>query len=473
MKLLKIKNKKVRFAITATIYTLIVIWIGNYFLLPGLAIIYDHYFTRKVKWMFWKRWDSDKVYLKEKKGSLREWIDALIFAVVAAYLIRLLFIEAYTIPTSSLEKTLLRGDYLFVSKIHYGPRLPMTPIAFPFVHHSLPASKTKKSYVEWIKMPFKRLCGLEIVENNDIVVFNYPDGDTLTVEHQSNYSYYQMLRQSQLDLSRSNPELTNTEKHARDYIWDNYTVISRPVDKRENYVKRCIAIPGDTLQIKSGQVYLNGKAVKNPENLQHNYIVYFKPGKSLNPATLKRLDITEVNVDMYTGNTIMTLTKKNMEKISKFPVIDSIKIIDNSNSYKAMRIFPYDTANYKWTEDDFGPLPMPKKGYTVKLNINNISLYKRVIDVYENNDLRIDGNKIYINGKETDSYTFKLDYYWMMGDNRHNSADSRFWGFVPNDHIVGKPVFIWLSIDPDRKWNKIGKKIRWNRLFNTVHNEDL
>lgn len=353
---------------------------------------------------------------KKKKSPTREWVDAIVFAVVAATFIRMFTIEAYTIPTSSMEKSLLIGDFLFVSKMSYGPRIPNTPLSFPFAHHTLPLTKNTKSYLDWIKWDYKRLPGFGKIKNNDVVVFNYPMEDF------------------------------------------------RPVDKRENYIKRCIAIPGDTLLIVDKQVFLNSEANLNPPKMQFAYNVK-TDGTGFNPKILKKLDITEGSPVTNLGEWSLRMTKDVAEKVEEF---DNVLGVEESNMKEGVfadYIFPH-TPAYPWNVDNFGPLVIPKKGATVELNAKNLPIYERVITIYEGNKLETSGGKIMINGQETTSYTFTMDYYFMMGDNRHNSADSRFWGFVPEDHVVGKAVFIWLSLDKNESFFK---KIRWSRLFSFIN----
>lgn len=387
--------------------------------------------------------------LKIKKSSVREWVDAIIFAVVAASIIRIFIFEAYTIPTSSMEKSMLVGDFLFVSKLSYGPKVPNTPLAFPFVHHTLPLTEFTKSYVEWVKWPFYRFPGFTQVKRGDVVVFNYPDGDTVALRKQ-NQSYYALVRE-----------------FGREQVWNNKfefgDIVARPVDKRENYIKRCIAIPGDTIQIIDQIVYVNGKKSDLPEDMQFMYRVK-TDGYDINKRTLDKLDITEP-VYQDGDALLITLTNENVEKLKQLPNIVSVEKFIQPKGYQQSMIFPFDTA-YKWNVDNFGPLYIPKKGATIELTIQNLPIYTRIIEAYELNKLEVKNGKIFINGVETTKYTFKLDYYWMMGDNRHNSADSRFWGFVPNDHIVGKAVFVWLSLDQNKTLFK--GKIRWNKIFRIV-----
>jgi len=386
-----------------------------------------------------------------KKNIIREWADAIIFAVIAATIIRTFLIEAYTIPTSSMEKSLLVGDFLFVSKVSYGPKIPNTPIAFPFAHHTLPMTDYTKSYLEWIHLPYYRFPGFEKVKNNDVVVFNYPDGDTVALKVQTQ-SYYSLIRH-----------------YGRETVWgDKFQfgeIIARPVDKRENYIKRCIGIPGDKLEIKDRKVFINDKELPVQGIQEYKYHVVTN-GDPFNPMVFDKLNITEEpEFNSSTGEYILTLTNESAEKIKTYSNVKSLTVLCDAKGAWDPDIFPYDST-YRWNKDNFGPLVIPKAGMTIPINIKNISLYKRIIDIYEDNDLKIDGDKIFINGKLATSYTFKLDYYWMMGDNRHNSADSRYWGFVPEDHIVGKAVFVWLSLDQNK--SLFNGKIRWGKMFRLI-----
>jgi signal peptidase I len=387
-----------------------------------------------------------------KKSAVREWLDAIIFAVIAATIIRTFFIEAFTIPTSSMEKSLLVGDYLFVSKISYGPRIPNTPLSFPFTHHTLPLTESTKSYLEWIHLPYYRFPGLGNIKHNDVVVFNYPDGDTVALKQQ-NRSYYALCREN-----------------GRQEVWSNKRefgdIVYRPVDKRENYIKRCIGLPGDSLEIRDQVVYINRKPIEIVGTKQYHYVVTTTDGAPVSQKALEKLDATEQVMQISPTQYLVTLTDQGAQNIRNVINVKSVEKYVALKGQWAPYIFPFDSA-YRWNEDNFGPLLIPKAGLTIPINVKNICLYTRVIYNYEGNDLKIEGDKIFINGVESKTYTFKQDYYWMMGDNRHNSADSRFWGFVPVDHIVGKAVFVWLSLDPIKAISE--GKIRWNKMFRFIH----
>ncbi len=459
----------------------------GYFYLPYLAFQKDTVYVGPE--------DQSKL----KPSMAREWTEAIVFAVIAATVIRTFFFEAFTIPTSSLEKSMMVGDYLFVSKVSYGAKIPNTPLSFPFVHHTLPGTKATKSFLEWFKLPYFRLPGFGDVKNNDIVVFNYPDGDTVALNYQ-NQSYYQICRDNHVSSLFNKPD-------ARIEVGEGMfqpigDVVARPVDKRENYVKRCVAIAGDKLEIKDAEVYINDKHVVTPEHAQYHYFVktigfifgeYDQQSRRTVPNVriLDKYDIyiDEMGVIGITGDTIdylLNMPLSTVEQIKKLQnVISVIKEITPKGEYQN-RIFPHSPA-IKWNNDNFGPFVIPKENATVDLDTTNIKLYDRVIVNYELNKLEIKKDKIFINGVETKSYTFKMNYYFMMGDNRQNSADSRYWGVVPEDHIVGKPVFVWLSIkDPEKNplsgsvglvksFTQDSKKgrFRWERFFCFVSTEGL
>jgi signal peptidase I len=385
---------------------------------------------------FWKRNTDGQP--RKRKSAVREWLDAAIFAIIAATLIRTFIFEAYTIPTPSMEKTLLVNDFLFVSKISYGPRIPNTPLAVPFTHHTLPGTKYTKAYSEAVHWSYKRLPGFTDIKRNDVVVFNFPEGDTVALEQQDQ-SYYGLVRSL-----------------GRDAVWESYHVTSRPVDKRENYIKRCVAEAGDTLSIRDGVVFVNSKQAPIPPESERRYMVQTN-GDPLNPDRLEELDMTSnPDATLSSGLFLYNLTPGNVAALKNFPVVKSIKPYFSGEQ----SVFPYDTAHYHWTEENFGPLYIPKKGATVKLDSTNIAIYDRVIRVYEGNTLEAKNGQFYINNQPASTYTFKLNYYWMMGDNRNNSLDSRYWGFVPEDHVVGKAWLIWMSYGHG--------SIRWSRLFRTI-----
>jgi signal peptidase I len=450
-------KKNIRFAVVAFLYILVVIWIGNYWLLIGLAVIYDLYISEKVNWTFWKKRNG-------KNNTFIEWLDALIFAVIAVSLINIFLFQNYRIPTPSMEKSLLVGDHLAVSKLAYGPRMPNTPIAFPFTQHTMPLTNGK-SWSDLILWPYKRLAGMGKVKNNDPIVFNFPAGDTVVVEEQST-SYYEIVRRRASELKSMDGSSVHKPDNyyrqlARKEIRERYTVIYRPVDRRDNYVKRCIGIPGDTITIRKGVLYVNGKIVPDNNTQQTTYVISTN-GTTINPKAFERLNISKSDQSMISGTQyLLPLTRGNAEIISKFTNVTDVSPVITSSSEYAPHIFPYNPV-YGWNEDNYGPIWIPVKGTTVKIDTSNLCLYERIIDVYENNDLKVEGSTIYINKAPATSYTFKMNYYWMMGDNRHNSADSRYWGFVPEDHIVGKPKFIWLSLDKEATGLK---SIRWSRMF--------
>ncbi|MDO9512088.1 MAG: signal peptidase I [Bacteroidales bacterium] len=402
---------------------------------------------------------------KIKKGFGREWFDAIVFAVVAATIIRMFLFEAYTIPTSSMEKSLLVGDYLFVSKLSYGPKIPNTPLAFPFVHHTMPFSKFTKSYLEWIKLPYYRFPGFGNVERNDAVVFNYPSGDTVVLERQTE-DYYRIVRDAEREFKERYGE-NYFVGMGRNAVWKTYQVTDRPVDKRENYIKRCVALPGDTLLIKEQQVYINNKKGFIPQNMQYNYHIE-TDGASLSDHTLRKFGISDEDISMYRSYNIIPLTEEKFKGIKAIPMVKNIARTHIPGNVWDPNIFPFN-ENYPWNVDNFGPLFIPSKGSVTKLNLIILPLYERIITKYEGNTLEVKSGVIYISGNAVTEYTFQQDYYWLMGDNRHNSADSRFWGFVPNDHIVGKAVFVWLSLDKDK--GIADGKIRWSKVFRTVRSE--
>lgn len=499
------KKQWAKFIAVTVLYLLFLVWVKSWLGLIVVPFIYDVYITKKIRWQWWKDAEGPVKFVMS-------WVDAIVFALVAVYFINLFFFQNYVIPSSSLEKSLLTGDYLFVSKVSYGPRIPQTPLTMPLTQHTMPLINVK-SYIEFPHWDYRRVKGLGKVELNDIVVFNYPAGDTIMSEpeYQAN-DYYQMVYEMGTSLlMQKNPELAKQQRNAlqqrdfynrayqlgRNYIASNIgtfgTIDSRPTDRRENYVKRCVGLPGQTLQIKNKVVYLDGKANKEPEEVQYTYFIKFngvsaadllgeqfddfrKENKISTEDVQSLTHLHGYDVDrgmilnqaclQYDG--YMPLTKKALAAIKSRGIVKSIRPVTDKDIYTGSNYPRNSDLGWKhWTRDNYGPVWIPAKGKSIALTMENLPVYERCIKVYEGNDLQVKGGKIFINGKEAKSYTFKLDYYWMQGDNRHNSADSRYWGFVPEDHIVGKPLFVWWSSDPDRKG--LGG-IRWSRIFTWVDN---
>lgn len=389
-----------------------------------------------------------------KKSFLREWTESIIFAVFAAAFIRLFLIEAFVIPTPSMEGSLMVGDYLFVSKASYGIRTPMTIAMVPLLHNRVPFLNTE-SYFKKPSLDYYRLPAMEEIDRNKPIVFNWPVGDSVYITGKRSYT---------LGQARRNPEFLSYDRELARKVQKNDYVV-RPIDKKDHYIKRAIALPGDTLQIIERQVYINGKPSKNPENMQFLYRVKWPEG-NVNLSRLKDWGIGDTDTDIVGSASRPAgyfLNEKEKEKLES--IGNGIEVEVYKNVAEPRKLFPHDPANFpNWSVDDYGPIWMPKEGVTIDLKPSNIALYERIISVYENNDLELKGNRIFINGEETDSYTFKQDYYWAMGDNRHNSEDSRMWGFVPHDHIVGKPLFIWFST----KNARMSDGIRFNRIFKSA-----
>ncbi|MGY6561866.1 MAG: S26 family signal peptidase [Luteibaculaceae bacterium] len=397
---------------------------------------------------------------KGKKPASRDWAETIVFAVIAASIIRAFVLEAFTIPTPSMEKSLRVGDFLFVSKLSYGPRLPQTPLSFPFAHHTLPFTKATPSYLEWYSLPYLRLPGLGKVKRGDAIVFNFPTGDSVVVNMQET-SLSALIRDYGDDVVRSN-KLRN-----RDGSPVFGEIIGRPFDKTDHYIKRCVAVAGDELEIIDGLVYINGKKEEFPETALFSYAVFTEA--PLNNKMLKdRYDlnpneIIQLGANMY----ILTLTDDQYENLKQNSNVKSITKNTKAKGFYAENsaktpIFPHHES-YDWTEDNYGPLLIPAKGSSVNISVANLPIYQRVIEVYEKNIVEVKEGVVFINGIQTETYTFKQDYYFAMGDNRHRSADSRFWGFVPHELMVGKAVFVWFSNDPN-------SGIRWDRIFSRVKN---
>lgn len=465
------------FAVASTALLLFSIWAGNLWLLLFLFLIIDIYVTKFVPWSFWK---------KTKNPAIRktlEWIDAIVFALIAVYFINTFFFQNYQIPTSSLEKSLLVGDFLFVSKMSYGPRSPMTPLSFPLAQHTMPVVGGK-SFIEKPQWKYKRLKGFGEVKRNDIVVFNFPTGDTVATNMEA-VDYYV--------LSAYNPNGSEGIKSDKRTYGE---IVYRPVDRRENYVKRAIGLPGETIELRDDTVYIDGELLPNPKMTQHNYMIQTN-GTDISSKVFSELGINKADYasgDM-TGQRVQDLTYADSLSMAKMglriegdkkgklyygiPMTDKMlselkakpfvwSVIKETEPKGSGLYYPLDYQQ-DWTRDTFGPLWIPKKGATINFDTDTeykVAAYNRCIKNYEGNDFEYSNGKIFINGVETNTYTFKMDYYFMMGDNRHNSADSRVWGFVPEDHVVGQPLLIWLSLEKDKGW--FSGKIRWNRLFRSA-----
>lgn len=467
-------------------------WADAWWAIVITPLIFDAYITRKIPWTWWK--DLENPITR----TLMSWVDAIVFALVAVYFVNIYFFQNYTIPSSSLEKSLLVGDYLFVSKMSYGPRVPQTPLHMPLTQHTLPGGG--KSYSTLIQWDYKRVHPKPI-QLNDIVVFNYPSGDTVVSAPQYQpLDFYslcygfgkQIVAQANgfLPDADSLPIIQQRQLYdtyyalGRQYIEENPAefgeVMYRPADRRENYVKRCVGLPGQTLQIKDHIIYLDGMPNKEPENVQYNYRLLLHketsdgdiipsrlPGRDLPEKLAHSIGLSDDDLVTLHRSGFIPLTNSAREQLLREGVDYVDAVIYDSTAIKG-EVYPLN-ASTGWTRDNYGPVWIPKKGESIDLTLENLPVYERPIRVYEGNNLEItDDGQILINGKPATSYTFKMDYYWMMGDNRHNSADSRYWGFVPEDHIVGKPIIIWLSTDKDRPW--FNGHIRWNRLFRWVDN---
>ncbi|CAL2105114.1 signal peptidase I [Tenacibaculum sp. 190524A02b] len=396
-------------------------------------------------YIYYINYATDAQHVKERSlkppTTLDEWLSSISFAVIAATLVHTYFMQPYTIPTSSLEKTLLIGDYLFVSKFHYGARVPMTTVAAPMAHDTIPGlgvksflsddnPEHKNNWKNKLSLPYMRLPGIQKIKRNEIVVFSWP-ADTLKT------------------------------------MWGDNSgkPTYKPIDKRTNYVKRCVGIPGDSLEVRDGYVYINGKQTVLPDRAKPQwYFTVDTGGKRLSQSDFNRYNINIREARMYndgTGRFLFNFTDEEAAYMAKHPMVKSVEKALKPKGFYDKGVFPHN-PKYAWSSDNFGPIYIPKKGVTVKLDENSIPFYEQIIRRYEHNDLTVFGNEIYINGRKATTYTFKQDYYWMMGDNRQNSLDARNWGYVPFDHVVGKPVMIWFSIDKETN------KIRWDRMFTTV-----
>jgi signal peptidase I len=414
---------------------------------------------------------------KKKKSVGREWGESILWALIVATVVRTFFFEAFTIPTASMEGSMLVGDYLYVSKTSYGAKVPQTPVSIPLIHNALPGTLTP-SYTSWFSLPFHRLPGWRDVKRYDAVVFNFPHGDSIVIDEQLvGHDYYGILRREAIgqcngDLDLFESKQSSYLKLARESMAQKHGIRSRPLDKSENYVKRCVGLPGETLEVIQGNIHINGKAVVPPDGVQFEYVVKFNSQLDARRA-IKGLGLT--NIDLGTARmvgeqleVIMALTDSEMKLLQNGSLAQSLDRMNVSSRRGSMEMFPnVRSAEFdQWDPDNIGPILLPKAGLSIELNPRNLDLYRRAISVYEGRSLSEEAGRILIDGQETTSYTFELDYYFMMGDNRHRSADSRMWGFVPSTHIVGRASFIWFSKQNEAQHGE--SKIRWNRMFRSV-----
>lgn len=460
------RSRWIRFAIVSVIFFAWVAWLGNWWVALFIFLLFDIYITGYIPLTWWKKSKNPAV-----KGVM-SWVDAIVYALVLVYFVFTFIGQNYQIPSSSLEKTLLTGDYLWVNKMAYGPRVPMTPVHFPLVQNTFPIINTK-SYTEWPQWEYHRLKGFGKVERGDIVVFNFPAGDTVALNAQ-NPDYYHLVEMYGRQAIKNNPQQFGE-------------VIYRPVDRRENYVKRAIGLPGERLRIIDGTVYINGKPIKQPINVQFNY--YFqKIGTPMTEAEWEQLDIPvddrrqvpvtpqdvaplqALGFTVNPDGTVPTIynspmTEAMVKQLKSMPGISKV-MQEKPSVPEPLSLYPSELSK-NWTRADYGEILIPKKGLTVTLTPDNWALYGRVIRNYERNNAELRDGRVYIDGKVADKYTFKMDYYFMLGDNRDNSLDSRYWGFVPEDHIVGKPMVVLISFDKDKGIFDGG--IRWNRIFHDAN----
>ncbi len=448
------KTRWVRFGIVSVIFFAWVVWLGSWWVSIFWLLLADIYLTQFIPWNWWKFSKSSTV------RTVMSWVDAIVYALVLVYFLFLFVGQNYQIPSSSLEKTLLTGDYLWVNKMVYGPRVPQTPLHFPLAQNTLPGGI--KSYIEWPQWAYHRLKGVRNVQRGDIVVFNFPCGDTVTTRV-NNPDFYHLVAMYGADAIYSDPATYGR-------------VVWRPVDRRDAYVKRCIGLPGETVKLVNGTVYINGKALPEPQNMQRNYIVetngtaisedlFEKMGVSKEGQSMSQMEDGSLGKHLPDGSLlyVLPLTKKMVATLKARPYVKQVEVMTDDQMGDEDYLMTYPVGvNKRWTHNNYGPLWIPKKGATLRLTTANLPYYVRVIRTYEGNTVEVKGHTIYINHKPATSYTFKMDYYWMMGDNRDNSSDSRYWGFVPEDHVIGTPMFVIVSFDKDKRFPA---NIRWNRIF--------
>lgn len=462
-----------RFGLVSVVFLLWVAWLGNWWVLLWWLLLFDIYITGYIPFTWWKKSKSASV------RSLMSWVDAIVYALVLVYFVFAFVGQNYQIPSSSLEKTLMTGDFLWVNKMAYGPRVPMTPVHFPLVQNTLPLVNSK-SYLDNPQWKYHRLKGYDTVKLGDIVVFNFPGGDSVALKQQNPdiYAMSRMIGEQMIaQRAAANPGGSAVERDAAvralgmNYIMANPDVfgevIWRPVDRRENYVKRCVGLPGQTFEIRAGEIYNDGVMMPAPEFVQYCYTFNHADWGRLTPEQRDAFwDRYEVSVadrvaDPSHSAQGVPLTAGQVERLKADGSVSNIRRVSFS-PYDNF-LFPLATSmELGWTLDDYGPVTIPAKGMTVKLDEQGWATYGHAIAHYEPHTAEWRGGRAYIDGKPADEYTFEMDYYFMMGDNRHKSLDSRFWGFVPEDHIVGRPERTLISFDPDK--SLLGK-IRWNRVF--------
>lgn len=456
----------IKFGVWAVALLLFALWVGSFwlFFIPGL-LIFDNYITHIIPWRWWQSSSSSAL------RSVMRLVEDIVVVLIAVQVLNIFFFQNFKIPSSSLEKTSLVGDHLFVSKLRFGPRLPMTPLAFPLVHNQFPWNG-KKAYVDNPQLPYKRIRGLGHLKRNELVVFNFPAGDTVPLKV-TNPDYY-----------------TLCHLYGRDRIWSDMRtfgkVVARPVDMRDHYVKRCVGLPGDDLEVRRNKLLINNQEVEEPPHSQLNYFIQ-TDGTMLTEEELYDLGVAKDDIALldgldrsyyplyeqlgFTGETTkgfgliyhMPLTVAMRETLQKHSGVLHIEV-EPDPGQSVFTTYPLSDL-FDWTRDNYGPIHIPARGETIPLTEENLALYERCIRNFEHHTIEQTPTGVLIDGEPASSYTFEMDYYFMMGDNRHNSADSRAWGFVPEDHIVGKPLFVWLSLDKDR--DLLHGKIRWRR-FGTV-----